>query len=110
MRRLLCLLAIPLCLVALGCGDDDDDGPGPVDHTVVETAIEASILKQQKLTSVVSCPTDIERRQGVKFQCTATLRTGAEEPVSVTVTRDDGTVEFTGLEGYRDGKRTGSGN
>lgn len=59
----------------------------------VEQAIQASILQQRHLRSSVSCPVNIEQRQGVVFYCRASVG-GRSFPVVVTQVDGRGHVRF----------------
>jgi hypothetical protein len=62
----------------------------------VERAIEASIKRQRKLNSAVSCPVNIEQRKGNDFSCFATVK-GKRSEFVVTQTDDDGHVTYRGV-------------
>lgn len=59
----------------------------------VERSIEASILAQRHLASMVSCPVNIVQKAGVVFNCQATVR-GRQFPVVVTETDGNGHVTY----------------
>jgi Domain of unknown function (DUF4333) len=59
----------------------------------VERSIEASILSQRHLASMVSCPVNIVQKAGVVFDCQATVR-GRQFPVMVTETDGRGHVTY----------------
>lgn len=103
---LLATAALAGSLAACGGGGDDEV---TVDHTVVETAIETSVARQQRTWSVVACPTDVEAVRGRRFRCLATIESGRQVPVTVTVRDARGTVDFRGFEGYVDGRPVGAG-
>jgi hypothetical protein len=63
----------------------------------VERAIERSILQERKLQSTVSCPSGVEKKKGLVFRCTATLRNGAVTPFVVTEDNADGAVHYVGV-------------
>jgi Domain of unknown function (DUF4333) len=90
-------------LAVAGCGSD----PVVIDHSVVETAIETSALKQQHVFTVVSCPKDIVASKGRRFTCTATLRSGTQVPVTVTARDDKGNVHYEGFRGFTNGRQSG---
>lgn len=60
----------------------------------VEQAIQASILQQRHKPSTVSCPVNIEQRQGEVFYCRATVGS-RNYPVVVTQVDGVGHVVFT---------------
>jgi hypothetical protein len=60
---------------------------------VVERAISSSILAQHHLHATVSCPSDVPRRAGYVFTCTASLDVGTY-PVLVTETNSSGHVRY----------------
>ena len=102
-RPLPLALAVAAVLAVSGCGDS----PVVIDHSVVETAIETSALKQQHIFTVVSCPTGIVAAKGRRFTCTATLRSGTQVPVVVTARDDKGNVHYAGFRGYANGRAGG---
>ena len=59
----------------------------------VERSIEASILAQRHLASMVSCPVNIVQKAGVVFNCQATVR-GRQFTVVVTETDGNGHVTY----------------
>ena len=59
----------------------------------VERSIEASILSQRHLVSMVSCPVNIVQRAGVVFDCEAIVR-GRQFPVAVTEADGKGHVVY----------------
>ena len=59
----------------------------------VERSIEASILAQRHLGSMVSCPVNIVQKAGVVFDCQATVR-GRRFQVVVTETDSNGHVTY----------------
>jgi hypothetical protein len=96
-------LAATAVLAVAGCGG----GPAVIDHSVVETAIETSVLRQQHIFTVVSCPKGIVAAAGRRFTCTATLRSGTQVPVQVTARDDKGAVHYEGFRGYAHGRPGG---
>jgi len=67
---------------------------GPTLNTAtVERAIAASIRTQHGLHATVTCPHDVPRREGLAFECTASLDAGAY-PVLATETNDAGHVSY----------------
>lgn len=101
-RRVLVICALVVATTA-GCGDDDV----VIDHTVVESGIEAGIAQQQHVLSTVACPPDIVASKGKTFTCTATLASGRQVPVEVTATDDKGNVNYSGFNGFRNGQPSG---
>jgi hypothetical protein len=99
-RSLLIALAGAAVLAAAGCGNSSV----VIDHSVVETAIETSVLKQQHVFTVVSCPKGVVASTGRRFTCTATLRSGTQVPVVVTARDDKGDVHYEGFRGYANGR------
>ena len=95
------LTAAGAALGAVACGGDH---PVEVDHSIVETAIATSVARQQHLLSIVACPTGVDAVKGKRFRCLATLASGRQVPVTVTVRGADGTVDFSGFEGFEDGR------
>jgi Domain of unknown function (DUF4333) len=102
--RLLSLaLAGAAVLAVSGCGKSSI----VIDHSVVETAIETSALKQQHIFTVVSCPKGVVASKGRRFTCTATLRSGTQVPVVVVARDDKGDVHYAGFRGYANGRPGG---
>jgi hypothetical protein len=102
-RSLPFALAGAAVLALSGCGHSSV----VIDHSVVETAIETSALKQQHLLTVVSCPKGIVASKGRRFTCTATLRSGTQVPVAVTARDDKGNVHYEGFRGFANGRQGG---
>jgi hypothetical protein len=76
-----------------GCGKSQ-----PTLNTVtVEHAVAASILAQHHLYTTVHCPSNVPRKTGVVFTCTASLNVGTY-PVSVTETNSKGYVKYQNQE------------
>ncbi len=72
-----------------GCGKS-----APTLNTVtVEHAVAASIAAQHHLSATVKCPSNVPRKAGLAFTCTASLNVGTY-PVSVTETNSKGHVEY----------------
>ena len=65
-----------------------------IDHSVVESAIEASIAKQKKLGAVAQCPADVEAKKGAKFSCLVTLTNGGTATFRVTQKDDAGNLSY----------------
>jgi hypothetical protein len=61
--------------------------------TSIEQAISSSILAQHHLHARVSCPSQVQRRAGVRFVCDARLDVGTY-PVPVTEVNDRGRVRY----------------
>jgi hypothetical protein len=87
LSRLVAVAALTMALA--GCGS-----PAPaLDTTAVEHAIASSILAQHRLNAEVDCPSDVERKAGVTFACTAKLDVGTY-PVVVTEINNRGGVRY----------------
>jgi hypothetical protein len=102
--RTLCLsLLVGLLAGALGgCGAKK------IDRAVVEKAIEISIAQQQHVIAIVSCPKDVESQRGKVFYCGATLGSGRQLPITVSVKDDQGNVHYSGFNGFVNGRPAGS--
>jgi hypothetical protein len=72
-----------------GCGSSTPT----LDTIAVKRAITASILAEHHLYATVSCPSQVPRREGFVFTCTAGLDVGTY-PVRVTETNDRGHVRY----------------
>ena len=76
-----------------GCGKSQ-----PTLNTVtVEHAVAASIAAQHHLSATVKCPSNVPRKAGWAFTCTASLNVGTY-PVSVTETNNKGYVKYQNQE------------
>ena len=84
------LLVVALSASSVGCGDSKK-----IDHSVVESAIEASIAKQKKIGAVAQCPADVEAKKGAVFSCVVTLTNGSVSRFVVTQTNDAGNLRFS---------------
>jgi hypothetical protein len=73
----------------VACGSS----PGTLDTARVQHAIEASILAQHELHTVVVCPSNVPLHAGHAFTCTARLEAGSY-PVTVTETNGSGHVRY----------------
>jgi hypothetical protein len=79
----------------VACGGDQH--PKTVlDTETVERSIEASIKKQRKLDSAVTCPVNIEQRKDNNFSCYAVVK-GKRYEFRVTQTDDNGHVTYVGI-------------
>jgi hypothetical protein len=67
-----------------------------LDTSKLEDEIQSGIESKVQGVDVtsVSCPDDVEIKQGGKFTCTATASTGASRTVDVTMTDDQGNVHW----------------
>jgi Domain of unknown function (DUF4333) len=66
-----------------------------LDVARVERAIEHSIRSQRRLAATVTCPTEVIRRAGVAFTCTADVN-GRHYPFSVIEVDGSGHVRYVG--------------
>jgi hypothetical protein len=71
-----------------GCGNS-----ATLNTSTVERAIAASILAQRHAHTTVACPSNVPRRAGVVFTCTAKLQVGGY-PVTVTQLNNLGYVRY----------------
>jgi hypothetical protein len=84
-------------LAACGSSDKKDKPTTPakqLDTSNVAKSIEDTISSERGLTATVTCPTGIEQKKGVKFVCQATVKKQGTTPFDVTVTDDNGAVDF----------------
>jgi hypothetical protein len=67
-----------------------------VDANEVEAAIEQDLSSTTAKISSLSCPNDVEKKEGEQFTCDAKLEGGGKAKVQVTLTNDrgDGTYAF----------------
>lgn len=86
------LAALPVAAAALtGCGSSAPSAE--LNSVKVERAIAGSILTQDHVYSLVSCPQHVPQEAGRKFTCTAKLKAGGY-PVHVTETDAKGHVSY----------------
>jgi hypothetical protein len=78
-----------LVVAAMGCGDKT------VDADEVETAIEQDLSTATTKIVSVSCPEDVEQKEGKKFTCDAKLEGGGKAKVQVTLTNDRGDAVYS---------------
>jgi hypothetical protein len=72
------VVALTLALAAAGCGSDT------VDAGMVEAGVEESLSTATAKVSSVSCPDDVEKKEGGTFTCDAELEGGGKAKVKVT--------------------------
>jgi hypothetical protein len=83
-----------LAAAAGGCGTDK------IDTDRAERAIRAGITRQTGLKiASVSCPAEVEVRQGDTFNCVARATNGQRARVEVTQRDDEGGVTWRLVEG-----------
>ncbi|HEX4466644.1 MAG TPA: DUF4333 domain-containing protein [Solirubrobacteraceae bacterium] len=107
-RAALAAVALLVCSIALGaCGSSSSSsGTSSTSKTTkldtkrVEASIEESIEKQRHKKSDVTCPTEVEQKTGVTFECKAVVHNSGgkdvETPFEVTVTNEKGFVTYVG--------------
>ncbi len=85
------LLLIPAALAALalpGCAKTLDTGD-------VSKEIGASLEKEAgQKPKKVDCPSDVEVKEGKRFDCTVTAADGSTVKANVTLTDDDGKFRY----------------
>jgi Domain of unknown function (DUF4333) len=81
--------ALTLAVVAAGCGSDT------VDPDKVEAGIEESLSTATAKVSSVSCPDDVEKKEGATFTCDAKLEGGGKAKVKVTQTSNAGDYTYS---------------
>jgi hypothetical protein len=81
--------ALAVALVAVGCGSDT------VDAGKVEAGIEQSLSTATAKVSSVSCPDDVEKKEGATFTCDAKLEGGGKAKVKVTQTSNAGDYTYS---------------
>ncbi|MEA2309526.1 MAG: hypothetical protein QOI65_1812 [Thermoleophilaceae bacterium] len=91
-------LAVAGAVAGCGGGSSSFDKNKVLDTERVERAIEQSIVEKRKLTAMVTCPSGVEKKKGLKFRCTAAYKGGT---TTFLVTQDDdkGAVHYIGLKG-----------
>ncbi len=86
------LAALLVAGVAAGCGSSS--APRVVlDTKRVELSVQAAILQQRHLPASVSCPDNVQQKQGVRFTCFATVHR-RRYPVLVNETNGSGHVTY----------------
>jgi hypothetical protein len=88
-KALAALLAVALSAAGTACGDDT------VDASEVEAAIEQDLSTATTKIASVSCPEDVEKKEGEKFTCDAKLEGGGKAEVEVTLTNDRGDATYS---------------
>jgi hypothetical protein len=83
------LAAFAAALAAGGCGSDT------VDAGNVEAGIEQSLSTATAKVSGVSCPDDVEKKEGASFTCDAKLEGGGKAEVKVTQTSNAGDYTYS---------------
>jgi hypothetical protein len=81
--------ALAVALAAVGCGSDT------VDAGKVEAGIEQSLSTATAKVSDVSCPDDVEKKEGATFTCDAKLEGGGKAKVKVTQTSNAGDYTYS---------------
>jgi hypothetical protein len=80
-------IGLAVALATVGCGNDT------IDAGKVEAGIEESLSTATASVSSVSCPNDIEKKEGATFTCDSKLEGGGKAKVKVTQTSKGG--DFT---------------
>ena len=86
---------IPLVVVLVslaGCGGSSSStgsattsgGPGTVDTSTIEQQIESQLSGPTVTITSVSCPSDVQKKKGGTFDCTAQIKGGGTATVVVT--------------------------
>lgn len=83
------LAALAFVLAAGGCGSDT------VDAGKAEAGIEESLSTATAKVSSVSCPDDVEKKDGATFTCDAKLEGGGKAKVRVTQTSNAGDYTYS---------------
>jgi hypothetical protein len=88
-RQSASVVALTLALAAAGCGSDT------VDAGMVEAGVEESLSTATAKVSSVSCPDDVEKKEGATFTCDAKLEGGGKAKVKVTQTSNAGDYTYS---------------
>jgi hypothetical protein len=83
-----CFVAFALAVFAAGCGTDT------VDAGKAEAEIEQGLSSTTAKIASVSCPDDVEQKEGNQFTCSAKLEKGGQAKVLVTLTSDRGDAVY----------------
>jgi hypothetical protein len=83
------MVAVALAIAATACGEDT------VDADEVEAGIEQDLSSATAKIVSVSCPEDVEQKEGKQFTCDAALEGGGKAKVQVTLTNDRGDASYT---------------
>ena len=89
MSRGATLATLAFALAAVGCGSDT------VDADKVEAGIEQSLSTATAKVSGVTCPEDVEKKEGGTFTCDAKLEGGGKAKVKVTQTSNSGDYTYS---------------
>ena len=89
MRAGASLATVALAVTAGGCGSDT------VDAGKVEAGIEQSLSTATAKVSGVSCPDDVEKKEGATFTCDAKLEAGGTAKITVTQTTNAGDYTYS---------------
>lgn len=81
-------LGLAVALATVGCGSDT------IDAAEVEAGIEQSLSSATASVSSVSCPNDVEKKEGATFTCDAKLEGGGKAKVKVTQTSKGGNFTY----------------
>ena len=84
MTRATTAVGFAFALATVGCGSDT------IDANDVEAGIEQSLSSGTASVSSVSCPDDVEKKEGATFTCDAKLEGGGKAKVTVTQTSAGG--------------------
>ena len=93
MRQSASISALALALAVAGCGNDT------VDADKVEAGIEQRLSTATAKVSSVSCPDDVEKKEGTTFTCDAKLEGGGKAKVKVTQTSNAGDYTYSFMPG-----------
>ena len=85
-----------LLLAACGSGSSTTASEF-LNTTQTRRAIEASILEQRKIHATVSCPSEVVREKGIRFDCVATSPSGVRTVFHVVEANSRGYVEYSSL-------------
>jgi hypothetical protein len=83
------VVALTLALATAACGSDT------VNAGMVEAGVEKSLSTATAKVSSVSCPDDVEKKEGGTFTCAAELEGGGKAKVKVTQTSNAGDYTYS---------------
>ena len=86
--------AVGLVLAACGSGSASTSSQF-LDTAQTRRAIEASILQERNLRATVSCPSEVVREKGIRFDCVATTPNGVKTIFHVVEADSRGYVEYS---------------
>ncbi len=90
------VLGVSFGLLLAACGSGSSTTASEfLNTTQTRRAIEASILEQRNIHATVSCPSEVVREKGIRFDCVATSPSGVRTVFHVVEASSRGYVEYS---------------